>query len=143
LGAGAGVAKEYQAQLEVKYPGIKIVGTYSPPYAKHFLDEENEKMVSLINQANPDILWVSLTAPKQDIWIYENLSKLNSKINIGIGGALDVAVGKFARAPIWMQNLVWNGFIDLAKNPKDYSVAILWKLLQLCHSAQTKSLGKN
>lgn len=103
LGAAEGVALEYRNQLEEKYPGIHIVGVYSPPYTKEFSNEENEKMIELINAAKPDILWVSLTAPKQDFWIQQNYQQLNSSINIGIGGALDVAVGKFNRSPIWMQ----------------------------------------
>jgi N-acetylglucosaminyldiphosphoundecaprenol N-acetyl-beta-D-mannosaminyltransferase len=103
LGAAEGVALEYKAQLEDKFPGIKIVGVYSPPFAGKFSTAENRKIIDLINTAKPDILWVSLTAPKQDIWIHQHYQQLHSYINIGIGAALDVAVGKFNRAPIWMQ----------------------------------------
>ncbi|OYU55989.1 MAG: hypothetical protein CFE25_01725 [Chitinophagaceae bacterium BSSC1] len=118
LGAAEGVAQTFKEQLEKKYPGIQVVGVYSPPYAKEFSAEENQKMIDLINAANPTILWVSLTAPKQDYWIQQNYQQLNSSINIGIGAALDVAVGKFNRAPIWMQKSGLEWFYRFIKEPK-------------------------
>lgn len=118
LGSAPGVAAEYQAQLEALFPGIQIVGTYSPPYAAQFSEEENQKMVEMINAAAPDILWVSLTAPKQDFWIAQHLSQLKSTINIGIGGALDVAVGRFKRAPIWMQKNGLEWLYRFMKEPR-------------------------
>lgn len=118
LGAAEGVAQTFKEQLEEKYPGIHIVGVYSPPYTKEFNAEETQKMIDLINAANPDILWVSLTAPKQDIWIQQNYQQLNSSINIGIGGALDVTVGKFNRAPLWMQKNGLEWFYRFINEPK-------------------------
>ncbi|HQR94649.1 MAG TPA: WecB/TagA/CpsF family glycosyltransferase [Sediminibacterium sp.] len=118
LGAAEGVAQRFKEQLEEKYPGIQVVGVYSPPYANEFSGEENQKMIDIINAANPDILWVSLTAPKQDYWIQQNYPQLNSSINIGIGAALDVAVGKFNRAPIWMQKSGLEWFYRFIKEPK-------------------------
>ena len=118
LGAAEGVAASYQKQLEQQYPGIQIKGVFSPPYAEQFSTEENQKIIELINEAKPDILWVSLTAPKQDIWIHEHLHQLKSIINIGVGGALDVAAGKFNRAPIWMQKNGLEWFYRFMKEPK-------------------------
>jgi N-acetylglucosaminyldiphosphoundecaprenol N-acetyl-beta-D-mannosaminyltransferase len=118
LGAGEGVAQSYKEQLEEKYPGIRVVGVYSPPYAKEFSAEENQKIIALINAAKPAILWVSLTAPKQDYWIQQNYHALNSSINIGIGAALDVAVGKFNRAPVWMQKNGLEWLYRFLKEPK-------------------------
>lgn len=118
LGAAPGVAAQYQAQLEAQYPGIQIVGTYSPPYANEFSAAENQKMVDMVNAAAPDIVWVSLTAPKQDFWIAQHLHQLKSTINIGIGGALDVAVGRFNRAPIWMQKNGLEWLYRFLKEPR-------------------------
>lgn len=118
LGAAEGVALEFKTQLEARYPGIKVVGVYSPPYAKQFSSAENQKMIDTINAAQPDILWVSLTAPKQDYWIEQHYQELNSTINIGIGAALDVAVGKFNRAPVWMQKNGLEWFYRFIKEPK-------------------------
>ncbi len=118
LGGAPGVAAEYQQKLEAQYPGMQIVGTYSPPFAQQFSAEENQKIVNLINAAAPDILWVSLTAPKQDYWIAKHLPQLKSTINIGIGAALDVAVGKFSRAPVWMQKNGLEWLYRFMKEPR-------------------------
>ena len=75
-------------------------------------------MVNLINAAAPDILWVSLTAPKQDYWIAQHLPLLKSTLNIGIGAALDVAVGKFNRAPVWMQKNGLEWLYRFIKEPR-------------------------
>lgn len=103
LGAKEGVGELLKKQTEATYPGIQIKGVYSPPFAEKFSDEENEKMIAMINAAAPDILWVSLTAPKQDRWIEEHFHRLNVHIAIGIGGAFEVAAGLIDRAPAFMQ----------------------------------------
>ncbi len=103
LGAKEGVGALLRKQCEKKYPGIKISGVYSPPFAEKFSDTENEKIIQLINQVKPDILWVSLTAPKQDFWIQEHLHRLDVKVAIGVGGAFEVAAGLIDRAPVFMQ----------------------------------------
>ncbi len=103
MGAREGVGELLRKQSEERYPGIQICGVYSPPYAEKFSVEENEKMIELINRAQPDILWVSLTAPKQDFWIQEHLHRLDVRVAIGVGGAFEVAAGLIDRAPAFMQ----------------------------------------
>ncbi len=103
LGAREGVAELLSNTLRERFPSIEIVGHYSPPFANRFSDEENAKMITMINSARPHILWVSLTAPKQDYWIYEHFDKLNVNIAIGVGGAFEVTAGLIKRAPRWMQ----------------------------------------
>lgn len=103
MGAKAGVAKLLAEKYSKKHPGLNIVGVYSPPFAKQFSFEENEKMIAMINKAKPDVLWVSLTSPKQDFWIAEHFEKLDVRIAIGVGGAFEVCSGVIDRAPLWMQ----------------------------------------
>ncbi len=103
LGAKEGVGEELKRKFEALYPGIKVLGVYSPPFAEKFSKEENEKMISLVNAAKPDILWVSLTAPKQDFWIHEHFDRLDTGIAIGVGGAFEVTAGLIKRSPRWMQ----------------------------------------
>ena len=103
LGASPGVGLSLKAKAEELYPGIHISGVYSPPFANKYEQAENDKMIGLINKGKPDFVLVSLTAPKQDIWIAENLHKLNTKIAIGIGGAFEVTAGLIPSAPLWMQ----------------------------------------
>ncbi|MBD1393324.1 WecB/TagA/CpsF family glycosyltransferase [Mucilaginibacter glaciei] len=118
LGAKDGVAETLKNEFEKKHPGIKIVGVYSPPFAERFSDQENQKMVELINGAKPNVLWVSLTAPKQDFWIYEHLHKLNINVAIGVGGAFEVAAGLIKRAPVWMQKAGLEWLFRFANEPK-------------------------
>jgi N-acetylglucosaminyldiphosphoundecaprenol N-acetyl-beta-D-mannosaminyltransferase len=103
MGAKEGVADALAESLQKKHPGLRIAGTYSPPFAETFSDEENRKMITMINDAKPDVLWVSLTAPKQDFWIAEHLNELTVHIALGVGGAFEVTAGLIKRAPVWMQ----------------------------------------
>lgn len=117
LGAADGVAVKLANHLKSINTGLKIAGTYSPPFAERFSDEENEKMITLINQSNADVLWVSLTAPKQDFWIAEHFGRLDVSIAIGVGAAFDVVAGNIKRSPEWMQNAGLEWFYRLLKEP--------------------------
>jgi N-acetylglucosaminyldiphosphoundecaprenol N-acetyl-beta-D-mannosaminyltransferase len=118
LGASPGVAETLKQVMEAKYPGVQIVGTFVPPFRAVFSEEENEQMFQAINAVKPDILLVSLTAPKQDIWIAENLASLGTHLAIGIGGAFEVAAGMINRAPVWMQKAGLEWFYRFLQEPK-------------------------
>lgn len=118
LGAKEGVAKVLADKLSAQYPALEITGYYSPPFAERFSDSENEKMISMINKANPHVLWVSLTAPKQDYWIHEHFDKLNVNIAIGVGGAFEVTAGLIKRAPRWMQRSGLEWLFRFLQEPK-------------------------
>lgn len=118
LGSSDQTLATLHQKLSQQYPGIRIAGMYSPPFAQKFSKEENEKMVALIAEARPDILWVSLTAPKQDYWIHELFEQLDTRIAIGIGGALEVLAGTIQRAPVWMQKAGLEWFFRFCKEPK-------------------------
>ena len=118
LGAADGVAEKLKERLESEYDGLKVVGTYSPPYKEQFGEEDNQEMIRRINQVKPDVLWVSLSAPKQDYWIYENFEKLDVNIAIGVGAAFDVVAGNISRSPKWMQQAGLEWFYRLLKEPK-------------------------
>jgi N-acetylglucosaminyldiphosphoundecaprenol N-acetyl-beta-D-mannosaminyltransferase len=118
LGAKEGIAAQLCHKYEKEMPGIKIRGHYSPPFAEKFEEIENLKMITLINAAKPDILWVSLTAPKQDYWIYDHIDKIDAKILIGVGGAFEVAAGIIDRAPIFMQKNGLEWLYRFSKEPK-------------------------
>lgn len=118
LGASPGVAEKLKAKMEEKHAGVKIVGTFVPPFRAVFSPEENRQMIEAINAVKPDILLVSLTAPKQDIWIAENLKNLDTHLAIGIGGAFEVAAGMIKRAPLWMQKSGLEWFYRFLQEPK-------------------------
>tara|TARA_R100001143_G_scaffold63603_3_gene73738 strand:- start:9208 stop:9975 length:768 start_codon:yes stop_codon:yes gene_type:complete len=121
LGAAEGVASKLSNHLTSLYPGLNVVGTYSPPFADQFTESENEKMIDMINQSETDILWVSLTAPKQDYWIAEHFDRLNVSIAIGVGAAFDVVAGNIKRSPKWMQKTGLEWLFRLIQEPRRLS----------------------
>jgi N-acetylglucosaminyldiphosphoundecaprenol N-acetyl-beta-D-mannosaminyltransferase len=117
LGAKEGVAKQLATQYQSRYPGIRVAGYYTPPFAAAFSDDQNKAMLSAINAAKPDVLFVSLTAPKQDIWIHQQLEHLNVKLAIGVGAAFDSEAGSLKRAPIFMQQMGLEWFYRFLQEP--------------------------
>lgn len=87
------------SKMAEDYPNIEVVGTYSPPYLPEFSPVETAKMVTCINAAKPDILWVGMTAPKQEMWISDNLTQLDVGVAGGIGAVFDFYVGNIRRSP--------------------------------------------
>ena len=118
LGASPGVAETLKRQMCAKYPSLQIVGIFVPPFRPVFSSQENQEMIDAINLVKPDIVLVSLTAPKQDIWIAENLPQLDTCLAIGIGGAFEVAAGMIKRAPVWMQKGGLEWFYRFLQEPK-------------------------
>lgn len=117
LGAGQGVAEQLAVKLQQSYPGLDVAGTYTPPFKEQFTGEENREMVERINQSGADVLWVSLTAPKQDFWIARHFDLLDVSVAIGVGAAFDVVAGNIQRAPKWMQKIGLEWFYRLIKEP--------------------------
>jgi N-acetylglucosaminyldiphosphoundecaprenol N-acetyl-beta-D-mannosaminyltransferase len=117
LGAREGVAKQLATFYQSRYPGIRVAGFYTPPFAASFSKEQNAIMLSAINAAKPDVLFVSLTAPKQDIWIHQQLEHLNVKLAIGVGAAFDSEAGSLKRAPILMQKMGLEWFYRFLQEP--------------------------
>ena len=99
LGSSDAVLNLIRQRVAEKYPKIEVV-TYSPPYKPEFSDEENEAMISAINHSNPDLLWIGMTAPKQEKWAYTHLDRLDVHCHIGtIGAVFDFFAGTVKRAP--------------------------------------------
>lgn len=107
---------QLEKQLRKKYPWLSIVGMYSPPY-RSLTEEENEKIVNVINEAQPDFIWVALGAPKQEQWMYAHRFRVNG-IMIGVGAAFDFCAGTVKRAPSWMQELCLEWLYRLMQDPK-------------------------
>ena len=105
MGAKEGVALQLAEKYQLLYPSIRIAGYSTPPFAAVFSKEQNDAICADINAANPHVLFVSLTAPKQDIWIHQQLHQLNIKLAIGVGAAFDSEAGSLQRAPMLMQRI--------------------------------------
>jgi len=102
-GGNPGIADELAATLRRKIPGIRIVGTFTPPFRSLHASEQLwlEKQVEA---ARPDILWVGLSTPKQEKFMAANFQRLPVKIMIGVGAAFDIHTGHVKDAPRWMKN---------------------------------------
>ena len=85
---------------------------------KVFSGIENDKMIQAVNDASPDILLVSLTAPKQDIWIAQNMHLVSAPVQVGIGGAFEVMAGLAKRSPKWMQSAGLEWLFRFLQEPK-------------------------
>ena len=101
-----------------KLPGIKIVGTYAPPFNFEKDRMELEKMNQIITDAHPDLLIVCFGCPKQERWIYENYNKYNAKISISAGATVDFLANHVTRAPLWMSEYGLEWFYRFLQEPK-------------------------
>lgn len=100
------------------YPNLEVV-TYSPPYKPEFSDEDNKKIIQAINEANPDLLWIGMTAPKQEKWTYSHWKELDIHCHVGtIGAVFDFFAGTSQRAPLWWQEHSLEWLYRLVKEPK-------------------------
>lgn len=107
--------KEKAAKM---YPNI-IVETYSPPFKPEFTDEDNKAIINAINEAKPDLLWIGMTAPKQEKWAYSHWKELDINCHCGtIGAVFDFFAGTVKRAPVWWQKHSLEWLYRLLKEPK-------------------------
>lgn len=96
-----------KVELEKNYPGLDVVGMYSPPF-RPLTEEEDKKITDEINKTHPDFVWIGLGAPKQENWMANHQGKVEG-LMVGVGAGFDYYAGNIERAPQWMQksNLEW------------------------------------
>jgi N-acetylglucosaminyldiphosphoundecaprenol N-acetyl-beta-D-mannosaminyltransferase len=99
------------------FPSLTLCGTLSPPF-REFTEQENLDMVAAINAARPDVLWVGMTAPKQEKWVYRNRSALAVPVVGSIGAVFDFYAGTHPRAPAWMCRLGIEWLYRLVREPR-------------------------
>lgn len=100
------------------YSHLKVV-TYSPPYKPEFSEEDNKTIIDAINAADPDLLWIGMTAPKQEKWTFSHWDELNIHCHVGtIGAVFDFFAGTVERAPMWWQRHGLEWLYRLLKEPK-------------------------
>ena len=117
FGGESGVADALRRRLEERFPGLEIVGTWSPPFGP-ISEQEDRAAVELINAARPDIVWVGLGTPKQERWMAAHLGRLTAPVMIGVGAAFDFLSGRKPQAPRWMQRIGMEWFFRLATEPR-------------------------
>ena len=118
MGSSEKVLGLVRQRCKVDYPNL-TVETYSPPYKPEFSDEDNRKIIEAINRANPDLLWIGMTAPKQEKWTYSHWEQLQIHCHVGtIGAVFDFFAGTVKRAPVWWQKHSLEWLYRLMKEPK-------------------------
>ena len=118
MGSSPNVLELVKKRAATDYPNI-TVETYSPPYKPEFSKEDNEAIIHAINQACPDLLWIGMTAPKQEKWAFEHWNELDIHCHCGtIGAVFDFFAGTIKRAPQWWQRHSLEWLYRLMKEPK-------------------------
>lgn len=119
-GATEETLRKLKEKLKAQYPGLQLAGMYAPPF-RELTEEENGQVISLINAARPDMIWIGLGAPKQENWMSKHEGQL-SGVMLGVGAGFDFHAGTVKRAPKWMQRLSLEWLYRLTQDPKR-----LWK----------------
>ena len=120
-GSAAGVADQLIASLKDRFPALRVVGSCSPPYREQGY-EEDPVGADLIREARPDVVWVGLPTPKQELWMASNVARLGVPVLIGVGAAFDFLSGRKQQAPTWMQRTGLEWLFRLLAEPRR-----LWK----------------
>ncbi len=134
MGSSPNVLELVKKRAATDYPNI-TVETYSPPYKPEFSKEDNEAIIHAINQACPDLLWIGMTAPKQEKWAFEHWNELDIHCHCGtIGAVFDFFAGTIKRAPQWWQRHSLEWLYRLMKEPKRmWRRYVLGNILFLCN----------
>lgn len=109
MGSSEKVLSLIRERAAKDYPNLEVA-TYSPPYKPEFSEEDSNAIINAINSENPDLLWIGMTAPKQEKWTYSHWDRLNIHCHVGtIGAVFDFFAGTAKRAPLWWQkhSLEW------------------------------------
>lgn len=120
-GGAPGVGEKLSQKLSELFPGLLVVGVISPPYRELTGDEEVIYKTQIV-QAGPDVVWVGISTPKQEIWMAEHLKELNVPTLIGVGAAFDYLSGTKKQAPRWIQRSGFEWLYRFLSEPKR-----LWK----------------
>lgn len=118
MGSSERVLQLIRERAAHDYPHLDVT-VYSPPYKPEFSDDDNRAIVSAINAAHPDLLWIGMTAPKQEKWTYAHWAELDIDCHVGtIGAVFDFYAGTARRAPLWWQQHSLEWLYRLVKEPR-------------------------
>ncbi len=100
------------------FPSVVVCGTYSPPFKEEFSEEDIQPMIDAVNSSHPDVLWVGMTAPKQEKWIYQNRGRIDVPFIAAIGAVFDFYAGTKARSSLFWQRLGLEWLPRFLKEPR-------------------------
>lgn len=116
-GGAQGSPEQLAANLQRRFPGLAVVGTYSPPF-RSLTPEEDAQVVQMINETTPDVVWVGLGSPRQERWMAAHIGWLIAPVLIGVGAAFDFHAGLKRQAPRWMQRSGLEWLFRLLTEPR-------------------------
>lgn len=117
FGSSSEVIERIAGRIEREFPSLTLCGTLCPPYRPWSADE-NRTMIASINSATPDVLWVGMTAPKQEKWVEENRHQLRVPVIGSVGAVFDYYAGMHPRAPRWVCSAGFEWAYRLAREPR-------------------------
>jgi N-acetylglucosaminyldiphosphoundecaprenol N-acetyl-beta-D-mannosaminyltransferase len=120
-GGKPGIAEELRDEMCRRYPALKVVGTYTPPF-RPLTSQEEEELYARFALLKPDVTWVGLGAPKQELFMARYLNRLDTTIMVGVGGAFDMHTGRTKDAPQWVKRAGFAWLHRLVQEPRR-----LWK----------------
>lgn len=148
FGAADGVAAQAAANLRRRFPALRVAGVYSPPMGFYSDDGKNEDAVRTISETAPDICFVALGSPQQELWMNRFYQACNTRVMIGIGASFDFLAGRVKRAPRWMQKAglewMWRLYQEPRRLWRRYLVddmkiiGLLWRELRRNRNRQTR-----
>lgn len=118
LGSSPIVLERIVNRLQVEYPGIVVAGTHSPPFKDDFTADDDAVMVEAVNRSGANVLWVGMTAPKQEKWIRRNRERLNVRLACAVGAVFDFYAGTKKRSSQFWLNLGLEWLPRLLREPR-------------------------
>jgi len=127
-GGKEGVAEQMAENLRTSYPGLQVVGVYTPPF-RPLTKEEDEEVVHKIHKSDPDIVWVGLGLLRQEKWIAEHIGRMHVPWMIGVGAAFDYHSGAVPWAPVWIRAMGLEWLFRLIIQPRLRARRYWWSLV--------------
>lgn len=116
-GGEPGVAEHLKRVLSERYPGLNVVGTYSPPF-RPLTEAEERDLAEIFKRLRPDVTWIGLGAPKQEFFMAHHVGSLDTILMVGVGAAFDMHTGKIKDAPRWLKPFGLSWLHRLIQEPK-------------------------
>ncbi|WP_406696194.1 WecB/TagA/CpsF family glycosyltransferase [Singulisphaera sp. Ch08] len=145
LGGAEGVAEAAARRLEALYPGLRVAGTACPPH-RDLEEEEFDRLIARIREAQPDLLFVAFGQPKGELWIDSHLERLGVPVCVQVGASLDFVAGRVRRAPLWVQRISMEWAYRLSLEPRRlgprYASNALFLLRMIAHDLASWNQGE-
>ena len=117
VGASEQTLARIRERVARDYPNLEVL-SYSPPYKDEFSEEDSRAIIDAVNTAQPDLLWIGMTAPKQEVWMWQHWQQLDIHCHVGtIGAVFDFYADTVRRAPLWMQQHALEWLYRLVMEP--------------------------